>query len=386
MANMDKQLCISERRVQNLIRETIESDLYTSQNKKLVFEFVNTCRAKNLSSQRICFYLDRLKQISKILKKDFKKWDRKDVEYVMAKIGELGYSDWTVECVKTTFKVFYRWIYGLDSNDPAPKLVRWINSRNIPTDIRREDLLTKKDIQDMMNSTNQPMHKALIAVLNAGARPGETLNIKIKDIKRLNGLVKIYVSGKMDKKMGERPLYITEYVDEFTAWVRRHPNKYAPDAVLFHSNNGFLTYANMVKIVKRLALRAGIMRFKRDEKGNIIRDMRGKAIVEGKRVWPYLFRHTAGTRYYGKYEGSYARRLMGHAAGSKMEGVYCHLSEADIESRLLGKNMPEDSEPDFPTVERETEEILALGKAIKKIAETHPEVIDIEKLQGLLSL
>lgn len=384
MANMDKQLSIAERRVQKLIRETKEGDLYTPQNKKLVFEFVNTCRAKDLSTHRICFYLDRLKLISKILKKDFKKWDRRDVEFVMAKIGEQGYSDWTVECVKTTFKVFFRWIYGLDSNDPAPKLVRWISSRNIPTDIRREDLLTKKDIHDIMNATNQPMHKALIAVLNAGARPGEALNIKIKDIKALNGIVKIYVCGKMDKKMGERPLYLTEYVDEFTSWVRRHPQKFIQDAVLFQTNNGVLRYANMAKIVKRLALRAGVMRFKRDEKGNIIRDMRGKAKVEGKRVWSYLFRHTAGTRYYGKYEGSYARRLMGHAAGSKMEGVYCHLSEEDIEARLLGKSMPENNEPDIPTVEKETEELVNLGKAIKKLAEAHPEVIDIGKLQGLL--
>jgi hypothetical protein len=75
---------------------------------------------------------------------------------------------------------------------------------------------------------------------------------------------------------------------------------------------------------------------------------------------------------------------MGHAAGSKMEGVYCHLSEVDIEARLLGKSMPEDNEPDIPTVEKETEELVNLGKAIKKLAEAHPEVIDIQKLQGLL--
>jgi hypothetical protein len=73
----------------------------------------------------------------------------------------------------------------------------------------------------------------------------------------------------------------------------------------------------MVKIVKRSAVRAGVMSFKRDEKGNIMRDRRGKAKVEGKRVWLYLFRYTAGTRYYGKYEGGYARRLRGMRQAQK---------------------------------------------------------------------
>lgn len=363
MRNMDKQLSPIERRLKNLIKEVEESDLYTPQNKKLVLEFVNTCKAKNLTAHRICFYLDRLKQIAKTHRKDFKKWDRKDVEIVMAKLGDKGYSAWTMECFKTTFKVFYRWICGLERTDPAPKLVRWLSKENVPTNIRKEDLLTRKDIQDMLNATNKPMYKALIAVLNAGARPGEALGMRIRDIKEVNGLIKIYVNGKMEKKMGERPLYIVEYTDEFRSWVRRHLERDKTDSKLFVGKNGELKYGTLTKAIKRLAERAGIK----------------------KKINCYRFRHTAGTRYYGKYEGSYARRLMGHAAGSKMEAVYCHLNEEDIEARLLGKKMPEENEPDIPTIEKETQELIDLGKAIKKLAEMHPEVIDVEKLQAILS-
>ena len=73
---------------------------------------------------------------------------------------------------------------------------------------------------------------------------------------------------------------------------------------------------------------------------------------------------------------------MGHAVGSEMEEVYCHLSEEDIEARLLGKGIPENREPDIPTVEKETEELLLLRKAIKKIAEKpgdyrYPEIVGI---------
>ena len=362
MSDMNEKLSPIEKRAENLIKEVKQSNIYTAQNKKLVLGFINTCQAKNLSASRICFYLDRLKQISKVRKKDFKKWTRKDVEFVMAILGNKGYSDWTMECVKTTFKVFYRWIHGLERTDPAPKLVRWLSKENVPSKIRKEHLLTKKDIHDMLNATNKPMHKALIAVLNTGARPGEILGIRIKDITELNSLIKIYVKGKMIKKLGERPIYIIDYSEEFKSWVRRHPQKFNPDAKLFMGTKGELSYRNMTNIIQRSAQRAGI----------------------NKRVYCYIFRHTAGTRFYGKYEGSYARRLMGHAAGSKMEAVYCHLNEEDIEARLLGKKMSEDKEIDIPTREKETEELIALGNAIKKLAEMHPEVIDMEKLQEVL--
>ena len=82
-----------------------------------------------------------------------KKSARVDAKDVLAKIGDRGYSAHTMECVKTTFKVFYRWMYGLERTDPAPKLVRWLSKENVPTKIRKEDLLTKKDIEDMTTTS-----------------------------------------------------------------------------------------------------------------------------------------------------------------------------------------------------------------------------------------
>lgn len=374
-----------KKRVQNQIKEINESDLYTPHNKQLILEFINRCKARNLSDHRICFYLDRLKKIAKIRKKDFKDWETKDTEYVMAKLSEGNYKANTIDDHKVCFKFFFRWLYGLESSDPAPKCVSWLTRENSLTNIRREDLLTRKDIMDMMNATNNPMHKALVSVYYGGPRPGEVPRIQMKDINEIdNRLIKIYVIGKMGKRMGERSLYLMDFLDEFRSWVRRHPKKHDPNALLFHCSRGPLNYANMEKIIKRLATRAGIMRYRKDSNGKNARNSRGKVEIEGKKVWLYLFRHTAGTRYYGTYEGSYARRLMGHAAGSKMEAVYCHLSEQDIEARLLGKSMADYNEPDIPTFEKKTEELLNLGKAIKKLSEDHPEIINIEKLQGLL--
>jgi len=352
-------------RVENLLRQSQESDIYTPDNKKLILEFYNTCKAKGLSTDRICFYLNRLKLIAKIRKKDFKEFDRKDVEAVMAEVGSRGYSPHSVECIKTTFKAFFRWLNELERTDPSPKIVRWLHSENIPSKLKKEDLITKKEMADMLNASNNPMHKALLAVLWAGPRPGEALTIKLENIKKIDGLIKIYVSGKMGKKQGKRPIYILDYQQELLSWLRGHPRRHDPEASLFLVESGKkrLGYNSANHIVARMAKRAGLKK--------------GKVPL-------YRFRHGAGTRYYGKYEGSYARRLMGHAAGSKMEAVYCHLSEQDVEARLLGKTMIEDSsEPDIPFMEQETDELLKLGKAIKKLAESHPEAINLEILAKL---
>ena len=77
MTDMDKQPNPIDNRLSSLINEVKEGNLYTAQNKKLVLEFINTCKAKNLTTRRICFYLDRLKQIAKANKKDFKKYRKK---------------------------------------------------------------------------------------------------------------------------------------------------------------------------------------------------------------------------------------------------------------------------------------------------------------------
>jgi integrase/recombinase XerD len=379
MPNMEQKIEESytiTKRVRRLLMEAKESDIYTNNNKKLVIEFIDHCRAKNLSDHRICFYLDRIKRITKIHKKDFKQWQKKDVEFVMSRLREIGYSPWTLECIKATFKVLFRWIYGLDRTDPAPKLVRWLSKVNVPSKLRKEDLLTKKDVEDMLNATNNPMHKALLSVLWSGARPGEILGIRLKDITDRNGLIKIYVTGKTVKRTGERPIYIIDYISEFKSWIRRHPQKWNKESKLFlREKPDFntpgkkdireLKYANMDQILKRLALRAGIK----------------------KTINCYRFRHTAGTRYYGKYEGSYARRLMGHASGSKMEGIYCHLNEEDIEARLLGRKSIEDNDPDIPAFEKETQELVILGKAIKQLSEQRPDIIgsiDLDKLQEIV--
>jgi len=299
-----------EKRLDKLLKEKT----FTPKNKKHISGFVKTCRSKHITSQRIVFYLERLRRISEFHSKDFDKWKREDVEKVMRKVHGMDYKPWTVEAYKTTLKVFFRWLNGLDKSDPTPRLVSWLTRETPKNWLRREDLLTKEEIKQMISAEKTLLGKALISILSSGPRPSEVLSIKISDVSDEGKYIKAYVRGKMLKKTGERAIFIGFFVegldDIVRNWIKYHPDK-RPGSKLFPG----LYNENMIGIVKRASKRAGIKR----------------------KVWPYLFRHTYGTWCYGNYNSAHARRLMGHTAGSKMEGVYCHLNEDDIINVLTGK-------------------------------------------------
>ena len=75
---------------------------------------------------------------------------------------------------------------------------------------------------------------------------------------------------------------------------------------------------------------------------------------------------------------------MGHSPGSKMEAVYCHLAEEDLEDMLLGRTK-DDREENIEETENRAKMHIELGKAIMKLAEIHPDVINLEKLREITS-
>lgn len=340
-----------ENRLKLLIAEIENDKVYTPENRKLILSFVDTCRSRQLTDRRIVFYLNRLKRICQFRRKDFSKWTREDVEATMGKVNDYGYKAWTIENYKTTFKVFFRWLHKLDRTDPTPRIVSWLSRETPPNTLRKEDLLTRDEINRMIGATGNIKWKCLIATLAAGPRPSELFSIRIRDVLDEGEFVKVYVRGKMHRKMGERCIYVGFYIkghdDYIRMWIREHPERSNPEAQLIPRLNN----ANLLKNIRIFAQKAGIER----------------------RVWPYLFRHTFGTWVYGNYESAYARRLMGHAAGSKMESVYCHLSETDIVERLLGRKPVQIADkPDAISQRKNKQDVMMF--IMSKLWESRPEL------------
>ena len=111
---------------------------------------------------------------ARFLDKDFDKATREDMEKAVAKFNQVDYSDSTKATVKKNMKLFYRWLYKRDKGDPLPDCVKWIESPDPPTNIKKEDLLTRAEVEKIIYATSNLMYKALVSVLYEGAmRPGE---------------------------------------------------------------------------------------------------------------------------------------------------------------------------------------------------------------------
>ena len=363
---------------ENLVNR-IKAEPQFRANKGYCIAFVKSCDSMGRSVHTKNKYLDKVRYISDVVpNKDFKKWTRKDVEAVFTKLRTHTKS-WTIESYKAFFKSFWRYINGIASNEPSPKCVKWLQAETPSNGIEKEDLLTRDEIQRMWDSTKNIEWKALIAVLCSGTRPNECLTITLGNIHDNGEILKIYVRAKpvKGKKESTRAIYPGFFMkgqghkDIIRQWANAHPKKSDKSARLFDG----MTYSNMRMITERLAERAGIMQT----------NGKGK-YLGGKKIFPYLYRHSFGTWAYSKHNSAYARRLMGHSPGSKMEGVYCHLAEEDLEDMLLGK-VEQGQDENIEKVENQTQEFIRIGKAIRRLAELHPDVIsdvDVGNLQKIV--
>lgn len=345
--------------------ERIRTEPQFKSNRKYVEDFISSCDAQGLTVHSKIKYMDKARYISDVVPgKDFREWSKKDVEDVFKRLRSHA-RPWTVDSYVAFFKSFWRYINGLASSDPAPEAVRWLRHETPETELKKEDLLKRDDVVRMMERTHDPKMKALLAVLCTGARPSEIMSIALDGIHDEGELMKIYVRAKPVKGRKDklRPIYPGFWVkgdghkEAIRLWLKFRPAA-GKGSMLFDEMN---TYA-LRAAVRRMAERAGIARY--DE-------TTGK-LTKGRDVWPYLFRHSFGTWAYSSYNSAYARRLMGHAPGSKMEGVYCHLAEEDLEDALLGRKKSEEDPQDIDRME--------VAQEVLNIMATMPQYGELVKI------
>ncbi|MCL5068230.1 MAG: site-specific integrase [Thaumarchaeota archaeon] len=152
-----------------------------------------------------------------------------------------------------------------------------------------------------------------------GARPGEFLGMKIKDIIFDEGKRVVCRLGHQGGKTGERLILIIKSVSFVSRWLDAHPLKDNPDAPLwigFSNTNKYepWSYNAFRKMLSELAEKAKIR----------------------KKISPYLFRHSAATRdaRLGFTEAQLCMKY-GWTLGSKMPRVYLHMANTDLYSKIL---------------------------------------------------
>ncbi|MBU4300014.1 site-specific integrase [archaeon] len=377
-----------DRKIDNLINRLKNNKAISETNKQLLLDFREKSRSKHLSKCRIEIQLQSLYRIAPYAPDDLKKATQKDVEKIMAEILDKHYSPWTIETIKAVLKSFFRWMRDVPKTDPAPIEVRWIERCTPPNKLSKEDLITEEDLTKMINSTPNTMHKGAMSSLHEGAiRPGsEFLGMRIKDVSFFEDYAVIRVRGKMEKKNGDREVYLVRSHDLLRAWVDNHPFKNDPEHPLWivttdmkkrirpEEHKGICWNCGRQNDLEKLLhpeqqvssngrtdplcsrceanlnlekLYGKVISLKYLNK--ILKEAAKKAGIK-KRIYGYLFRHSGATILYGTIGEALAKRVMGHSADTRCARVYNHLNNDDLLDGVKRANgLPEDEKKIEPT-------------------------------------
>lgn len=191
---------------------------------------------------------------------------------------------------------------GLFEAIPLHQLMKEAERRNE----LRDKLISSEAFGLMLRATDHPRLKALLVMLyESGARAGELLSLRIRDVEFHDKYVQIRVSGKT----GERTIPLVRSIPYLRVWMQVHPDRTNPEAPLFIVSRGGklrpMKYNSVSTMFSRLRRRAGISR----------------------RIYPHMFRHTRLTELAKRGLGEYQlKSFAGWAPSSKMAARYIHLS------------------------------------------------------------
>jgi integrase/recombinase XerD len=176
---------------------------------------------------------------------------------IMQRYSPDGQETWTTYDYKKVLKEFVRWLKlgsrsYKDVGDPVEtKQVKIFKVRDT---ISREDLLTEKDLANILSACTNLQDKAFIHTqLEAGTRPAEILNLKLKHVQfDKSGIIRI----KVDGKTGSRVVTLVQSVPDLIKWINAHPLKENLDAPLWiimfkKGYGGQLTYYSARKMVMK---------------------------------------------------------------------------------------------------------------------------------------
>ncbi len=215
-------------------------------------------------------------------------------------------------------KLYCRWLLP----DKEHELFKNIKQRRIKPNLPVDQLITREDIQVLVNACTWPRDRALIMLMwDSGARISEITSLNIGHVQFDRYGAVIIVTGKT----GRRRLRLISSVPDLQQWMNLHPERSNANAPLF------ITLRNYGKSPRRLDMHTI---------ENTLKSLAKKAGIH-KRVYPHGIRHARLTdlaRGNGGRPGlneMELRLVAGWERNSAMPEVYVHLSGADVEHKIL---------------------------------------------------
>lgn len=290
-----------------------DSNLISEENKKIISGFKDYLLSEGIGLAKINRYLIDAMKYGAMFDKSFKKADKEDIRKIVAKIEQSDLSAQTKKGFKVMLRKFYRFIRGVEEKGEYPEEVRWF-SIHVPENHKKlpEELLNGNEIISMIQKCSNLRDKALIATLaESGCRVSEIGTMKIKHVSFEEYGARLTVDGKT----GMRKILIINSAPYLQEWINRHPDNTNPESCLwFNPRDGkLLCYARIASILKSAARKAGIK----------------------KRVYPHLLRHSRATELASAMSDAAMKHYFGWVQGSKMAGIYIHMSGKETDEAIL---------------------------------------------------
>lgn len=248
-------------------------------------------------------------------RKSFKKIEKDDVESFLNQRIKNGDSEGTLFSFKIWIRDFFKWYYGFKRG--YPEMVEWMDV-SLPKTSKQYDTIEEDDIIKMLQACGNSRDRALLSILvESGARISEILDLRLKDLKEDEYGFVIKVEGKT----GSRPIRIVQSVNDLKRWINEHSFKTNQESPLFYSFDdknfgGFMTGTSGYILVKKTAKIAGIK----------------------KNIYPHIFRHSRATNLAKVMSDRQLVKYFGWSDKSDMPAVYSHLTEKDIDDKVLALN------------------------------------------------
>ncbi len=281
-------------------------------NRQLLLDYHRSMVNDGLAIPTQVKQIQTMNTIAEKLKdKAFKGLLRKDIEDLVFWVRSKNCSPWTTHKYLVGLKKFYKWLNG---GEEYPPKVKWIKS-NVKNSQQKlpENLLTQEDVKKLINACENPRDKCFLSLLNElGCRIGEILTLDIKNLEDCGDYFRVTIQHS---KTQPRKLKIIDSKPFIAQWLNKHSKLQGPNSPLFigigsKNKNERLNYEACRMLLRKIAKRAGIQ----------------------KAINPHHWRHSTATRYAQFMNQNVLCYWFGWAIGSRIPGVYIHMSGKDLDS------------------------------------------------------
>lgn len=292
-----------------------EDESILQENRDEGIRFKDYLISEGIGVARIGRYLLDIRKFAKLLNKPFKDATKDDLRRVIGEINKGGLAEESKKCFKIMVRKLYRFLYDIDEKGVYPDQVKWI-SIAIPKNHKKlpEELLTEEEVKLIIYNCKNLRDKALVSTLyESGCRISEIATMKIRSISFEEYGARLTVDGKT----GMRKILVIKSTPFLQQWINEHSINDDPESFLWYNQrSGYLTYAGIMRFIKKASKSAGIK----------------------KRVYAHLFRHSRATHLASQMSEASMKHYFGWGQDSKMCGIYIHMSGESMDKAILKAN------------------------------------------------